>query len=70
MSTHSITHPPISVATAGLAALAVLAVGTVLVAQNDDSSTSNHHSTTVDTVRKHPGKLVILHGGTTELGLP
>ena len=69
MSTHSITHPPIPVATAGLAALAVLAVGAVVVIQNDDSPATTHHSTTVDT-RKHPGRLVIPHGGTAQLGLP
>lgn len=70
MSTHSITHPPLPVATAGLAVVAVLAVGAVVVTQNDGSPTTTHHSTSVDNNHQHPGKLVIPHGGTTQLGLP
>jgi len=71
MSTVSITHHPIPVATAAAAALAVLAFGVVVVAQDHQSTAPTQHPTNVDQLRKHAGRLNgTTSGGQTMIGLP
>ena len=57
MSTASITHYPLPVATAAMAAVAVLAFAGLTVLQDDSSSVPVQRSTSVDNFRKHAGRL-------------
>lgn len=74
MSTASITHHPVPIATAAAAGVAVLAFGVLVVTQNDTSTAPvTHQTTSVDhgTGNKHAGGLhVPAHGGTVQLGQP
>lgn len=64
--THSMTHGPTAFAAAA-AMVAAVAVGAVVVSQNDTSSPVQHDRLVQpDSVKHYPP----LHGGTTQLDLP
>ena len=66
MSTASITHRPIPLATAIAAAVAAAAFATVVVVQDNSSPAPADHPGQTSPVKHYPP----LHGGSTQLGLP
>jgi hypothetical protein len=75
MSTASITHHPVPIATVAAAAVAALAFGALTMTQDDTSPSPVTHQTT-GMAHGNPGKHsgaqghIREHGGTTQLGLP
>jgi len=71
MSTASITHHPLPMATAAAVVIVgALAFGAVELTQNDTSTSPITHSTVIPDGGGQHGKPQIPHGGSVQQGLP